>query len=203
MIVFLVGKKGSGKSTCSQYLIDNHNFIKLSFAKPLKECVACLYRVDEKLLDSLEYKETKLAKPWIWNKEKYDQLCAFFCIRADIPIVDRVFNTPREAMQYIGTDILRTIDPNFHINKTKPKIIKANINKQNIVLDDVRFCNERDMLCKYGAIGIYINRPNLLEDSHSSENELNHTMFDKLIKNDGTKEELLVKFKETYRNIYK
>lgn len=203
MIVFLVGKKGSGKSTCSQYLIDNHNFTKLSFAKPLKECIACLYRIDEKLLDSLEYKETKLVKPWIWNKEKFDQLCAFFCIKFDMTIEDRLFLTPREAMQYIGTDILRSIDPNFHINKTIPKIIKANIDKRNIVLDDVRFCNECEMLWKYGAIGIYISRPNLPEDGHSSENELNHMMFGELVKNDDTKEELLTKFKKVYENIIK
>jgi hypothetical protein len=37
MIIGLVGKKESGKSTVAKYLVDNHNFIQLAFATPLKD----------------------------------------------------------------------------------------------------------------------------------------------------------------------
>lgn len=203
MIIYFVGKKGSGKSTCSQELINNHEFQKLSFAKPLKDCIAHLYKIDVKLLDNLEYKEGQLEEPWVWNKEKFQELCEFFSIDASVVSEDRVFNTPREAMQYIGTDILRAIDPNFHINKTIPIILNYTGLNFDVCLDDVRFCNEVDELGKIGGIGVYINRPGLPHNSHISENELTQDMFNHIIDNDGTKEELLVKFKEVLLNIYK
>ena len=203
MIIYFVGKKGSGKSTCSGELIANHGFIKLSFAKPLKQCIAFLYNVDESSLDILEFKEGKLQTPWVWNKEKFQELCAFFSIDANVVSEDRVFNTPREAMQYIGTDILRTIDPNFHINKAIP-IIKHHIGLGlNVCLDDVRFINEMSELGKLGGIGIYIDRPGLPHNSHISENELTKDMFNYTVDNNGTKEELLEKFKKIYSGLSK
>lgn len=203
MIIYFVGKKGSGKSTCSQWLIENQGFQKLSFAKSLKECVAHLYDIDEKLLDSLEYKEAKLDKPWVWDAYAFQKLCGFYGMAALCRAEVKSFSTPREAMQYIGTDILREIDPEFHINRTKDKIIKANTDGEDICLDDCRFCNETDMLNKYGGIGIYIDRPGLPHNDHISENELTIDMFNHVIDNSGTKEELLARFKEVFSNIYK
>jgi len=204
MIIYFVGKKGSGKSTCSQWLIDNHKFQKLSFAKPLKDSIANLYKIDVTLLGDLSYKEGKLAQPWPWNQEKLDQLCAFFCIKIETKAIDRVFETPREAMQYIGTDILRTYDPNFHINRAIPIISNYMGLGINVCLDDVRFINEVTELDNIGGIGIYIERPGLPSNSHISENELEKCMFTRLLLNNGTKEELIEDFRSMhYRHITK
>lgn len=35
--IAFVGKAGSGKTTLSNYLVDKYNFVKLSFAKPVKD----------------------------------------------------------------------------------------------------------------------------------------------------------------------
>ena len=36
-VIGFLGKKGTGKDTCADYLVENHAFEKLSFAGPLKE----------------------------------------------------------------------------------------------------------------------------------------------------------------------
>lgn len=209
MLIYLCGKKGSGKSTCCEILMKK-GFVKTSFARPLKECIASLYNVDISLLDNLEFKEGKLEIPWEWNVDKFQELCKFFDIEADyrkIPVImdemcggDRFFYTPREAMQYIGTDILRAIDPEFHVNRTIPLIEDLLNQGKSVCLDDVRFFNEKSKLEGLGkigqgqSIGIYVDRKLESKDSHSSENTLLPEHFDYVIKNDSTKEELVGKF---------
>ncbi len=37
MIIGIFGKKGHGKDTIADYLVDNYNFHKLSYAEPIKK----------------------------------------------------------------------------------------------------------------------------------------------------------------------
>jgi len=43
MIIGICGLIGSGKDTIADYLVKEHNFIKLSFADKLKDCVAEMF----------------------------------------------------------------------------------------------------------------------------------------------------------------
>ena len=80
MIVGLIGKKGHGKDTFADYLVQHYDFVKLSFAEPLKKvCKELFLLTDEQLYDPME-------------KEKVDE---------------RWGKSPRQLMQIIGTDILR------------------------------------------------------------------------------------------------
>jgi len=50
MIIGVCGLIGSGKGTVADILQNNHNFIKVSFADSLKDCVSVVFGWDRALL---------------------------------------------------------------------------------------------------------------------------------------------------------
>lgn len=156
MLIGFSGKKGSGKSYFADYLVNNKLFIKLSFASPLKEITKILFNLsDEDVKDPIK-------------KE----------------LINPKFNaSPRELMQWLGTDIMReefnkkfNYSGSIWIDNVKDKVKTLLDNNKDIVIDDVRFQNEVDMIHSLG--GIVINLRNDLDNTltnststHSSENQ--------------------------------
>lgn len=156
MLIGFSGKKGSGKSYFADYLVNNKLFIKLSFASPLKEITKILFNLsDEDVKDPIK-------------KE----------------LINPKFNaSPRELMQWLGTDIMReefnkkfNYSGSIWIDNVKDKIKTLLEDNKDVVIDDVRFQNEVDMIHSLG--GIVINLHNDLDNTlnnststHSSENQ--------------------------------
>ena len=156
MLIGFSGKKGSGKSYFADYLVNNKLFIKLSFASPLKEITKILFNLsDEDVKDPIK-------------KE----------------LINPKFNaSPRELMQWLGTDIMReefnkkfNYSGSIWIDNVKDKVKILLDNNKDVVIDDVRFQNEVDMIHSLG--GIVINLRNYLDNTlnnststHSSENQ--------------------------------
>ena len=145
MLIYLCGRKNCGKTTLCDELI-KRNYTKVSFADKLKESISYLYGVEINSLSNPIFKETQLDNPWKWNSEIFNKLKQYLKIKASLEIKDRVFNTPRECLQYIGTDILRAIDTDFHLKYAIKKIKYLIKQGKNICLDDVRFINEKKSL---------------------------------------------------------
>ena len=156
MLIGFSGKKGSGKSYFADYLVNNKLFIKLSFASPLKEITKILFNLsDEDVKDPIK-------------KE----------------LINPKFNaSPRELMQWLGTDIMReefnkkfNYSGSIWIDNVKDRVKTLLDNNKDVVIDDVRFQNEVDMIHSLG--GIVINLRNDLDNTlnnstsnHSSENQ--------------------------------
>ena len=156
MLIGFSGKKGSGKSYFADYLVNNKLFIKLSFASPLKEITKILFNLsDEDVKDPIK-------------KE----------------LINPKFNaSPRELMQWLGTDIMReefnkkfNYSGSIWIDSVKDNVKTLIDNNKDVVIDDVRFQNEVDMIHSLG--GIVINLHNDLDNTlnnststHSSENQ--------------------------------
>ena len=156
MLIGFSGKKGSGKSFFADYLVNNKLFIKLSFASPLKEITKILFNLsNEDVKDPIK-------------KE----------------LINPKFNaSPRELMQWLGTDIMReefnkkfNYSGSIWIDSVKDKVKTLLDNNKDVVIDDVRFQNEVDMIHSLG--GIVINLHNDLDNTlnnststHSSENQ--------------------------------
>lgn len=80
----ICGRKFNGKDTLAEYLVKNHGYEQMAFAKPIKDISKILFGFnDEQLYGS--------------KKEEIDE---------------RWNTTPRQMMQYIGTDMFRK-DPGF------------------------------------------------------------------------------------------
>ena len=148
-ILGIVGKKFSGKDTCADFLVDNLNYKKFSFANGLKQvCKVAFLLSDEQLYDP-SHKEIVDKR---WGK------------------------TPRELMQFVGTDLFRTyFDRNIWLKRLEIDI-DSFPEIQNIVIPDVRFENEYRFLQEYAqkkgipCFMICIERDCGKDDMHSSEN---------------------------------
>ncbi len=99
---------------------------------------------------------------------------------------DRWGLSPRHAMQLVGTEMIR-----FHLPDYFVKFMELNLTKK-MVISDLRFLNEAEMLTKHGAIIILVEKDHL-DDPHLSEQEYKLINYHYVIHNKGSKEDL---FKE-------
>lgn len=129
MIIGICGLIGSGKGTVADCLVQNHNFIKISFADKLKDSVATLFDWDRSMLEG----DTKESREW---REKPDQ---FWTAETGRTI------TPRLILQEFGTDCMRNgFYDGIWVSLVKQELI--NNPSKNFVVPDVRFMNEIAMI---------------------------------------------------------
>lgn len=198
MLIGFMGIKGSGKDTCADYLVENYCSVELnptsndllkkkSFADPLKKaCRELFLFTNDQLYGTQTMKETPDPR---W----------FGC-------------TPRLALQYVGTDLLRD-----QLDKIMPELGKdifthhfriwyEEEKKKNpntcVLISDVRFQNEIDLIHSLGGIVIKLERPEVTSnDLHPSEIELQQiTTHDYVIHNTGTKDQLYKELDNCLKN---
>lgn len=176
IIIGIIGKKNSGKDTVSDFLVQKYNFKKLSFASKLKDVLLILYpQLEEKHLNDRDLKEKSLS--FLPNEK-----------------------SPRQLMQYFGTEICRSFDKDIWINILKDEINKCSIG-QNIVISDIRHQNELDFVTSLNmssrVIILEISRCNCnysdlnsTQDFHSTENNILFYKHTKYIENNASKQQL-------------
>jgi hypothetical protein len=130
MIIVCSGFSGSGKDQVAKRLIDEHNFIKISFATILKDILSILFSWERDMIEGT----TNESRDW---RETIDE---WWSDKLNIPNF-----TPRWAMQNIGTDLFRKhFNPNIWIFALEKKL--ENFKDKNIVITDCRFENEYNFL---------------------------------------------------------
>jgi hypothetical protein len=181
MIIGIYGKKGSGKDTFSDFICEKYNFTKYGFGDPIKNIASIIFGFSKEQL----YGNKKEEIDPIWG------------IR------------PRDFFQKFGTDYAQFILPTHF-----PEIFDCGDNKRTIwvkvfeqwyinqkrtnpdlkvVINDVRFKHEYDIIKKLNGYVIKINREVLNTDNHISENELDNydnNKFKYIIENNNSKQNL-------------
>ena len=125
----MCGLIGTGKDTVADILVNNYNFIKVSFADKLKDGVATVFSWDREMLEGTtdESRTWREQKDEFWSRETNEHI------------------TPRLVLQMFGTDCMRNGFYNgIWVSIVKQQIIN-NPNK-NFVIPDVRFPNEAKMI---------------------------------------------------------
>ena len=180
MIVAFGGRIGSGKSELAK-ICQEAGFEKLYFALPLKQLVADLIHVKLEEINGLKnveknYKFGKLDYIFL-GKETH---IPYETIEKEMSPIE--FKTVRQLLQFIGTDLIRKYNVNWHVNKIKAMIDK----NKNYVIDDVRFPNELNLIRELGGDAWFIIRPKIDNVSnHESETALTWRDFgNKIIIND-------------------
>lgn len=168
MIIGILGYKRHGKDTIADYLVNNHNFTKYSLATPLKEALQVLFNFTDNQLNGDE-------------KEMIDPMWGV---------------SPRQTMQYVGTELFRNnisnLLPNvgldFWLKCLENKIKKSG--NQKIVIADIRFENEATFIKKMGGVIWKVQRNIINNDTHESESNIDHISYDYLIENKSSIENL-------------
>ena len=175
MIIGLCGDQGSGKTTVGNILAEKYNFHILSFSDALKDIVSILFQWPRHLLEG----DTPYSREW---RETIDDWWSNYLNIPDF--------TPRKALQIIGTDVLRD---KFHPDIWMIIIERQLSNNKNIVITDIRFTNELNMIRKHGGHIIYIKRTNessFIKPSHKSEYDITQMDIQDIIYNNGTLHDL-------------
>lgn len=174
-IIGIVGKKGCGKDTAGEYLIEKYGYVRFAFGDKVKEVAKALFNfTDEQLYGNL--KDT----------------------------LDERYNLkPRQVFQRLGTEFgqfdIHKLFPEINMNISLRSFwtiafqdfCRDNPDK-NIVITDVRFRHEYKVIKELGGQFIKIKRNNLLPDSHISENELDNDniVYERILDNNYEKVDL-------------
>ena len=197
MIIAFGGRIGSGKSELAK-ICQKAGFEKLYFALPLKQLVADLIHVKIEEINGLKNVEKD------YNFNKIDYLFLSKQTRIPFETVEKEmspvsFKTVRQLLQFIGTDLIRKYNTNWHVNQIRSMIDKS----KNYVIDDVRFKNELNLIKELGGDAWFIIRPKIDNVSnHESETSLTWSDFgNKIIINDSSLELFIFRW-ETFFNNY-
>ena len=141
MIIGIVGNIGEGKDTIAEYLVNEHNFKRESFAGTLKDAVAAVFGWDRTLLEG----QTKESREW---REQVDQ---WWADKLRMPQL-----TPRLILQLWGTEVCRrSFHDDIWIASLENKLRHVDT---NVVISDCRFPNEFAAIKNAGGIMIRVKR---------------------------------------------
>ncbi len=169
MIVGFVGRKGAGKDTAADILVHKQGYVRTKFAQPIKDICKIAFQVPAALFDGPET-ETVVEKHQI---------------------------SPRQMMQMVGTDFFRSnIHENFWIQHFEDWV-RAQPPSTRVVVTDIRFQNELDIVHRLGGLVVKIERVDGegrhrdTTDQHVTESgidDLKHV--DVFVHNDGSVQDL-------------
>ena len=184
-------KLGVGKTTCADFL---KGFTKLSFASGVKEETA----------EFLHHLGVKLKPENLYGSQKdkdetffvdIPRWCHLTPVKLFTPAKEFISHskpgfislTYRQILQLYGTEYRRRQDPDYWVKRLEEKL-KGH---ERVVIDDVRFLNEVEMVQRLGGRVIRIDRPGAEKSRHESEITLDtFDGWDGVIENTGTLGEL-------------
>lgn len=198
MIIGFAGRCRSGKTELAK-ICEQQGYTKLYFALPLKQLCADILDIS---IDGLNDAKSKNIDIGLTIN---DDICEIICNETNIPIDvvkkecnGKTINTVREMLQFIGTDLIRKYDEDWHVNRVK-KMVKPNV---DYVFDDVRFQNEKKMIEDFGGHCWFVTRTSLENVSnHESETSIKwNQCWNRIIINDSTLPNLQFKWETFMRN---
>lgn len=131
MIIGLGYRARVGKDTVGDYLVQNHGFVRLGFADALKEGCRAMFGFSQEQL----YGDLKEVIDPYWGV------------------------TPRFMLQKIGTDCIRThYDQDVWVKSLGKQLDRLVLDGKSVVITDVRFPNEGDILKERGGFVVRIDR---------------------------------------------
>ncbi|MBN1957375.1 MAG: hypothetical protein JXQ81_05210 [Desulfuromonadales bacterium] len=207
MIIGFAGKAASGKTTAARYLVQlqQENIVILPMALVLREEVEnfiCQVGAEDKVPLIYGDQDDKVRVFYV-DTEQALSLCpewsGFVAMNADIQ--DREAQTAvtvRRILQWWGTEYRRAQDPDYWTTAWEQKLREFDLSSTHILVDDVRFVNELNVIKDNGGYFIRIVRPGFDgANNHSSENSLDdYAGWDLVIDNDGSLEDFLAEVKE-------
>lgn len=163
-LIAICGAKRAGKDTIANIISNKYGYDHIKIAQKLKNVCKILFNFTDEQLES-DSKE----------------------------IIDSYWNiSPRQAMQWIGTDVMQYQVQHLLPNIDRKFWIQSIVNQLDVnpevryIISDLRFKHEVEELKKRDAFIIKVERPTIINtDNHISEREYVDIPHDLLIKNEG------------------
>lgn len=167
LIAFCSPAPGSGKTTAAEYLVDRHQFIRVSFAAPLK-------RMTMTLLTSAGIHEAS-ADLYVYGPQSMKET-----------VIPGIGVSARHLMRTLGDEWGRQqVDENLWIKVTMSKVAALLDRGVPVVIDDMRYPNEYQAIVAAGGECRRIVRPGIASTTdHASEGQLDGVQMPE-IWNDG------------------
>lgn len=182
-IIGFSGRICSGKTVLSKALQNEFGAEIITVAGALKE-LAC--KLSPELFPSINVLNQKKRDGNVLNMLITETHIGIISDETNVPIEHvreqcskkKKWDDTRDMLQFIGTDIIRQYNPNWHVEKLKENIRKSN--SDFICVDDIRFPNEKEAIEEMGGECYFIIRPQANNISnHPSETSLRWQDYDK------------------------
>lgn len=187
-IIGLAGRARGGKTTLANHLKEKYGAVVIPMALALKNMCADIMSVtidelNERKANKEPFSEAEQMKIRDGIIEKCSDITNDFAHFDEIitgkltdhgDIVD-----VRDLLQFVGTEIIRAYNPEWHVQQTIAAI-NALPEDSLVVIDDIRFPNEKEMVEKtLGGVCFFIIRPDMYSQisNHASETNLTYMDF--------------------------
>lgn len=171
-----------GKTTLAKYLEGNYGFFKISFAGAVREKLRLMMESNpyindpEELFENLERDKTQILPG---TRMSY-----------------------RDALIHLGMS-MRGISPDYWLWSFIEQInFHTSLFSTPIIVDDLRFQNEYDMLKDVGAYKIKLISTKRRGISYAQDGQLEHCKFDLILDTDNPKKYAILKELFTSRGFY-
>lgn len=166
----------------AKFLKNKYGAEVISLANPIKELCARLLGVTLEQLNDMKNSDTKVASILNGNHLKATWVEVIMSEVSGMPeknvsdwvngVLSDEGYTVRMMLQTIGTELIRQHDKEWHIRRMLETIQKSTAGI--VVVDDIRFPNEREAFEKAGGSVYFVLRPDLTIpiSNHSSENSI-------------------------------
>lgn len=200
MIIGFAGKAASGKTTAAQHLAPllTGEVLIVPMAMVLRDEVEGFLRaIDAAESVPLVYgcQDDKLRVFYLQQDKALQQCPQWVGYIADHgDIQDRPGQTAvtvRRILQWWGTEYRRAQDPDYWTKAWERKIQQYDLAQTHIVIDDVRFMNELQIIKEQGGLIVKIDRPGFAAGGdHASETSLDgYHDWQQVVLNDGSLEQ--------------
>jgi hypothetical protein len=191
MIVGLAGAAGSGKDTVADILVRYRGFQRLAFADALYEEVGTAFEVPIEFLRNRETKETPTFMLTLrrCTDKGFCATVAEILAARDVPCVEEAWLSPREILQWWGTEYRRAQRKVYWTSRVAAMIREQP--DQHFVITDLRFPDEADVVRDAGGMIALVVRPDITPVStHATESFWKNCDPDWKIDNAGSLDDL-------------
>lgn len=196
MLLGISGQKRHGKDSVADVLVKDFGFKKVALADPLKQICSKVFQIPLQAFYKDELKDLAFIEPEIIDVyhierlvtqlEEHTSVSTESIQNLKIHGCGKELKSPREILQFVGTDLCRT----YVKDTVWLDIFYSTVKKSegHLVCTDARFPNERELIKSLGGKNMLVVRQGLNNtDSHSSENSLGtESEYDLVVQNSGT-----------------
>jgi hypothetical protein len=166
-IIGLVGLAGAGKSTVASYLEERWAFVEIAFADPIVDMAAALMA------------RAGVGGEWMTERALKEQ---------PMPVLGMSY---RQLAQTLGTQWGRTLAPDLWVKIARQAVYYLQEHEEHVVISDVRFVNEAQLVRELGGTLVRVNRADLPALSnglsqHASERDQAAIAVDHTLHNAGS-----------------